>query len=114
MFWRKFKAKPKRKFERIRQTLRLPMPWLTLKTAQGQVVDGEILDISEGGLCLRLAAPLGEKNVLVLAFRDKDISAVVKWCRFVKDENAYQCGLELLDSDAHLLEEIMKVWSIGD
>lgn len=90
------------------------MPWLSLKDDQGQQVDGEIVDISEGGLCLRLAAPLGEKKGLVLVFREKDITATVKWCRFVKEENSYHCGIEISDDRERLLEEISKVWSIGD
>lgn len=114
MFWRKSKPKAKRKFERFRQILQVPMPWLSVKDSDGRPVEGEIVDISEGGLCLRLATPLGEKTILTLVFRDKDISAAVKWCRFVKAENAHHCGLELLDGDIGLLEEIRKVWSIGD
>ena len=90
------------------------MPWLLLKDETGQPVEGEIIDISEGGLCLRVVKALGSGSILTLVIRDKDLRAIVKWCRFVKDENAFHCGLEILDDTTKLLEEIAKVWSIGD
>ncbi|HYX32440.1 MAG TPA: PilZ domain-containing protein [Oligoflexus sp.] len=112
MIWRRLKKK--RKSERLQQTLKLPMPWLECRNQHGASIEGEILDISEHGFCLRAPKEIEKGTILTVTVKDRNIRAQVKWCDYVKSEGLFRCGVELMDSDSRFLEEIARVWSVGD
>jgi hypothetical protein len=90
------------------------MPWLECKNQHGVSVEGEILDLSEHGFCLRTANAIEKGTILTLTLKDKKMHGQVKWCDYVKSEGLFRCGVELMDGGSQFLDEIARVWSIGD
>lgn len=112
MFWRRLKSR--RKSPRLQQTLRLPMPWLDCKNQNGASIEGEIVDISEQGFCLRIATACDKDSILTLQIKEEKIQAQVRWCEYVKSEGLYRCGVQLMDGSSRFLDALAQVWSVGD